>query len=128
MNNLLFVYGTLLNGDNEFAIYLKNNSSFYLPGKVKGELYDAGDYPAAILTPQRDGYIYGDILEINDPEKVLQVIDDYEGFGADQQQPNEFVRVAAEVETEWGLVICWVYTYNLPVGGLTLIENGKYKK
>jgi gamma-glutamylcyclotransferase (GGCT)/AIG2-like uncharacterized protein YtfP len=128
MNNLLFVYGTLLNGDNEFAIFLKNNSRFYLPGKIRGKLYDAGEYPAAVLESEGDDYIYGNILQINHPEKVFPVIDDYEGFGTEQLQPNEFVRVTAEVETEQGLTICWAYVYNLPTTGLALIGNGKYRK
>jgi gamma-glutamylcyclotransferase (GGCT)/AIG2-like uncharacterized protein YtfP len=94
-----------------------------------GKLYDAGEYPAAVLNSEGDDYIYGVILHINDPEKVFPVIDDYEGFGVEQQQqPNEFVRVTTEVETEQGLVICWVYVYNLPTTGLALIENGKYRK
>ena len=34
-NNYLFVYGTLLDDGNEFAIYLKNNCSFYAEGRFK---------------------------------------------------------------------------------------------
>ncbi|MDB5142705.1 MAG: gamma-glutamylcyclotransferase [Mucilaginibacter sp.] len=116
----------LLNEDNEYALYLKNNSRFYSTGKLKGKLYDIGEYPGAVLS---DGdYIYGSILEINDPEKVLPIIDDYEGFGTDQPQPNEFIRVLTKVETGSGFVNCWVYLYNLLVTGLKRIESGRYIK
>lgn len=128
MNDLLFIYGTLLNEDNEFAVYLKNNSSFYAEGKINGQLYDLGEYPGAILSLNNGEYIYGSIVRLSNPEKVLAVVDDYEGYGDEQEQPNLFVRVLAEVETEKGRVTCWVYEYNLSVEGLVQIESGKYRK
>src|ERR1700749_172942 len=103
MNNLLFIYGTLLNGDNEYAVYLENNSRFYAEGRIKGKLYDVGEYPGAVLLESED-YIYGTILQLNDPEKVLSVLDDYEGYGQGQQEPYLFIRVLAEVWTENGKV------------------------
>jgi len=42
-NNYLFVYGTLLDESNEFAIYLKQNCSYYSKGKFRGRLYDLGE-------------------------------------------------------------------------------------
>ena len=126
MVNLLFVYGTLLDEDNEYAHYLENNSKFYSYGKIKGKLYDIGEYPGAILSDQGNEYIHGVILEINDPENVLPVIDDYEGFGDDQPQPNEFIRVLTEVETGVGMLNCWIYLYNLSVEELPQIKSGRY--
>jgi gamma-glutamylcyclotransferase (GGCT)/AIG2-like uncharacterized protein YtfP len=126
MNNLLFVYGTLLSDDNEDAIYLKNNSTNYSKGKLKGRLYNIGEYPGAILSNEQNNYIYGTILKINNPEKVFPVIDHYEGFGDDQPQPDEFIRVLTEIETEGEPVNCWIYLYNLPVTGLNQIKSGRY--
>lgn len=128
MNNLLFVYGTLLDNDNEFAIFLKNNSRFYSPGKLKGKLFNISEYPGAVFYGDDENYIYGSILELINTEKVLPVIDDYEGYGDDQIQPNEFVRALASLETQDGIVICWLYLYNLPVAGLPIIESGRYIK
>ena len=127
MNDLLFAYGTLLDADNEFAIYLKSNSRFYAEGRVKGKLYGIGEYPGAVLA-DGDSFIYGSILKIDEPVKVFPVIDDYEGFGDDQSHPNEFIRVLAEVETETEIMDCWIYLYNLPVAGLTWIKDGRYIK
>ena len=128
MNNLLFVYGTLLNENNEYAVYLKNHSRFYSNGKIKGKLYDIGEYPGAILLPKGEDYIYGSILELDQPENVFPVVDDYEGYGNDQPGPNEFIRLLAQVETSSALLNCWVYVYNLPIAGLKLIKNGRYSK
>jgi len=124
----LFVYGTLLDNDNEFATYLRNNSILYSDGKIKGELYDIGEYPGAILSEEADKYIYGSILQINNPERVFKVIDGYEGFGSQELWPNEFVRILTDIDTASGPVNCWIYLYNLPVNGLRVIEGGKYKK
>jgi gamma-glutamylcyclotransferase (GGCT)/AIG2-like uncharacterized protein YtfP len=125
-NAFLFVYGTLLDDGNELAGYLKNNSGFYSEGKINGRLYDIGEYPGAILSSDNNEYVYGNILKLNDTEKVLLVIDDYEGYGDEQVQPNLFRRVLAEALTETGRVNCWVYVYNLSVDGLPLIKSGRY--
>ena len=127
-STFLFAYGSLLSDDNEFAIYLKNNSKFYSAGKVKGRLYDIGEYPGAVLTSEGDKYIYGDILKIDTPEKVFKVIDDYEGYGGEQSWPNEFIRVLTDIETKSGAMSCWIYVYNLPVNGLRYIKDGRYFK
>ena len=124
---LLFVYGTLLNHNNEFAVYLKEHSHFYANGKVKGKLYDIGEYPGAVLDDS-DKYIYGVILQIEDPEVVFSEIDDYEGYGDEQPEPNEFIRISTDIETASEIVHCYTYVYNLPVDGLEKIEGGRYVK
>lgn len=128
MNNLLFVYGTLLNKDNEYAIYLKSNSKFYAEGRLKGRLYDAGEYPGAVLSSGSDDDIDGVILQLNNSGAVLSVLDDYEGFGPEHPYPNEFIRVSTDIETGAGAVTCWVYLYNLPVTGLLWLKNGRHIK
>jgi gamma-glutamylcyclotransferase (GGCT)/AIG2-like uncharacterized protein YtfP len=122
----LFVYGTLLNNTNEFAVYLKNNSTFYKKAKFRGKLYDIGQYPGAIFQPDNDGFVYGSIFVMKDADDTLKILDDYEGYGYDHPQPNEFVRELIEVETDDKSVECWVYLYNWPVEGLSLIVSGKY--
>ena len=127
-NAFLFVYGTLLDDDNEYAIYLKNNSSFYSEGRLRGKLYDIGEYPGVILSEETDTFVYGNILKIDRPQKVFAVVDGYEGYGTDQPRLNEFMRKLIEVETAAGVVTCWVYFYNLSTDGLFLFENGRYIK
>jgi gamma-glutamylcyclotransferase (GGCT)/AIG2-like uncharacterized protein YtfP len=126
--NYLFVYGTLLDESNEFAAYLRNNCSFCTKGKFKGRLYDIGEYPGAIADSNSTNYVYGTIVLIDNPTKVLKQLDDYEGFGDAQQQPNLFIREMLDIETDKGLVNCWVYLYNLTVDALKLIESGDYLK
>jgi len=126
MNDKLFVYGTLLDEDNQYGIYLRDNSSFYAKGRLKGKLYHLGEYPGAVLGEDND--IYGIVLQMDNPAEALSLIDIYEGFGDDQPQPNEFTRVLTEAETDAGPVECWIYLYDLPTDKSTLIPNGRYHK
>jgi gamma-glutamylcyclotransferase (GGCT)/AIG2-like uncharacterized protein YtfP len=126
--NYLFVYGTLLDESNEFGIYLKENCGYYSKGKFRGRLYDLVEYPGAILDKNGSNYVRGSILELKNVTEVLIQLDDYEGFGEDQEQPNLFIREMVEVDTDDGFLSCWVYLYNLPVEGCTWIDSGDYKE
>ena len=125
-SNYLFVYGTLLGDGNEFAFYLTTNCKFQQKGRFKGNLYDAGEYPAAIADSHSTNYVYGSIFLMPADEAILKYLDDYEGFGSGQAQPNLFMREMVEVETADGPFSCWMYLYNLPVDGLRLIGSGDY--
>jgi len=122
----LFVYGTLLDKQNEFGAYLNDNCTFYADGKMQGKLYDLGEYPGAVITDEKDKFIYGKIYQLNNTEKTLEILDDYEGFGPKQEQPNLFVRELTDIEISPGKIICWVYLYNLSIDGFKLIDSGIY--
>ena len=124
----LFVYGTLLNKQNEFGAYLNANCTFYADGKFKGRLYDMGEYPGAIFDSKSDGYVLGKIVRLNNTKQVLKQLDYYEGFGPEETQPNLFVRELIPVNTVGGTVECWVYLYNLPIDGFRKITSGIYSK
>ncbi|MDN3549054.1 gamma-glutamylcyclotransferase family protein [Mucilaginibacter aquaedulcis] len=128
INRHLFVYGTLLNSQNSYGAYLQQHCTFLMEGKFKGKLYDMGEYPGAIAHVHGEQYVHGSIYLMDDPNQILTSIDDYEGFGDDQEQPNLFIRVIKEIETATGPIECWVYVYNLPVEHLTQIKSGKYFK
>jgi len=126
MINKLFIYGSLLQTDNEFGGYLKQNSKLYKQGKFKGKLYDIGEYPGAIFYPNGDYYVNGSIVQIDNPIETLKHIDNYEGFGDDQLQPNLFIRELLKIETKSGTEECWVYLYNYPTTQLRQIASGDY--
>jgi gamma-glutamylcyclotransferase (GGCT)/AIG2-like uncharacterized protein YtfP len=122
----LFVYGTLLQSQNPFGKYLKENSRFLQFGKLKGRLYNIGQYPGARFEPEGNSFVLGSILSLNNYTETLRLMDEYEGFGIDQPQPNEYIRELIDIETETGLMKCWVYLYNLPVEKLHQIVGGDY--
>ena len=124
-NDLLFVYGSLLDGDNEFGNYLTHNANFVATAIFKGRMYDCGEYPGAL--EDINGYdIKGSVYQLKDPITCLAILDDYEGFGIEQEQPNLFVRKLISVTCNNKNVECWIYLYNLPLEDLTEIKSGDY--
>lgn len=123
--SLLFIYGTLLLKNNEFGAYLQNKCKVLSKGRIKGTLYDAGEYPGAIVDDS-GGYVYGSIYTLADGDEVLKTLDEYEGISINDPQPHEYLRLLIPVETEADTITCWVYVYNWPVDALTIIEGGDY--
>ncbi|MCC8426289.1 gamma-glutamylcyclotransferase [Mucilaginibacter sp. UR6-11] len=126
INDLLFVYGTLLIDDNQFALYLNGNSVLLGSGKIQGKLYDVGSYPALIIDRSGNYDVSGSICKLNDAAKALSVLDPYEGIGPDEGSPNLYERRLQPVNTANGEMLCWVYIYNQPVDGLKEITSGDY--
>ncbi|MDR3693851.1 gamma-glutamylcyclotransferase family protein [Mucilaginibacter sp.] len=127
-NNYIFVYGRLLVKENEYGKHLSNNCVFHSKGKFKGKLYDIGEYPGAVYQPDEELFVYGDNFIMNDPDQTLKILDEYEGFGENEEQPNLFTRALIEAETDKGLINCRVYLYNLKTAGLRQITSGIYKQ
>ena len=128
MNNHIFIYGTLLDSKNEFGSFFKDNCCFISPAKFKGKMYDAREYPCVVPSGDDKDVVHGSVFLMPRPERILKVLDDYEGFGDEQEQPNLFVRSLMKVKTSDNKpVACWIYLYNLPVEGLRQIVSGKYQ-
>ncbi|RFZ94088.1 gamma-glutamylcyclotransferase [Mucilaginibacter conchicola] len=128
MTNLLFVYGTLLQADNDFALYLRANCKFISFGTTPGQLYDLGEYPGLVETNQSNQLVYGSVYQMQNPFEVLKQLDFYEGVGPDEEQPNLYRRELADINTEKGTITVWVYVYNRSVGNAPLIPDGDYIK
>jgi gamma-glutamylcyclotransferase (GGCT)/AIG2-like uncharacterized protein YtfP len=126
MIDKLFIYGSLLESDNEFGRYLKQHATIYKRGNFKGKLYDVGEYPGAVHLPDTDHKVHGIIIKLEDVDQTLKYIDDYEGFGYDQLQPNLFIRKLLTVQAENKNVKCWVYLYNHPTAHFKQILSGDY--
>jgi gamma-glutamylcyclotransferase (GGCT)/AIG2-like uncharacterized protein YtfP len=126
INQFLFVYGTLLQPGNEFAEYLNQHCKFISSGKIKGLLYDIGEYPGALTDSGEGRYIYGNIFGMDEPDSILKVIDDYEGIGGLYGHPQEYIRKQVDILTDNGNVSCWMYIYNLPVDTYNQIPEGDY--
>jgi gamma-glutamylcyclotransferase (GGCT)/AIG2-like uncharacterized protein YtfP len=122
----LFVYGTLLNSDNEFGAYLKNSNSFYAKGKFHGRLYNIGEYPGAIYDESYPGYVYGGIFILNNAGFAFEVLDDYEDFISIEAEDNLFVRSLIDIETDSGVLKCWVYLFAQPTDKYQQIISGNY--
>ncbi|WP_158642995.1 gamma-glutamylcyclotransferase family protein [Mucilaginibacter ginsenosidivorax] len=126
INQYLFVYGTLLEQGNTYAQYLQQHCTLIGGGKFGGILYDVGHYPGATIDAITGRYVYGSIYLMDDAEKILPVIDEYEGIGAQEAKPHEYTRQLIEIDTEQGPVVCWVYIYNWPTDNLPEVPGGDY--
>jgi gamma-glutamylcyclotransferase (GGCT)/AIG2-like uncharacterized protein YtfP len=93
---LLFAYGTLQPGFSP-----PKSVSAAWPDRVKGELYDLGEYPVAVKIEDGTEWIEGHTLELDADE--LPTLDEYEDV-----EGGEFARRLTE--TEAGHVV-WVYEY-----------------
>ena len=91
-----------------------------------GRLYDAGEYPGLVLNTEAYK-VKGKIYQLNNIEKNLPILDEYEGYGENELQPNLFIRQLIDIETNGKLLKCWTYLYNHPVKQLKEITSGDYK-
>lgn len=126
MKEYLFVYGTLR---KDYDLKLKKKVSDHLQyvgqGKVGASLYDIGRYPGAIRSSAGDEVI-GDVFLVTDPERVLKVLDKYEGIYSDGR-PSEFVRKRNRVRMRSGKEVnAWVYWYNFDPGKKLKIKYKNY--
>ena len=129
-SNLLFVYGTLMRGmDNPFSNQLSMASQFLGSATAPGCLYDyQGEYPCAVSSSHPGEMIHGELYRLIDPESLFQELDPYEDCHPEDEKRSLFTRRIVDITThEQNQVKAWMYFWNKPLDGLTLIENGNYR-
>lgn len=130
----VFVYGSLRTGFFNYDLYLKGKVSKSTLGKTKGKLFHMPHkgYPALL---DGEDYVYGEIMEIDDYEKVVISMDEMEGYYEIDGKDNEYNRIAVDVlneetnETEK----CYIYKFavhdeNEFYKNSIHIEHGDWKK
>ena len=126
-NYQLFVYGSLRSGFHHPAYaYISDNFTLVGPAKIKGLLYDMGEYPAAIPISD-ESFIVGELYELKDNLDfywVIEQIDDYEGLNVEQDETALFKREEVEVYLSDRTTTAWVYWYNSDVSGRPFIPSG----
>src|SRR5262245_49214399 len=126
MTDLVFFYGTLRSGfDREGRARI---DAMLLPqgrGSIHATLFDLGMYPGAI--PSTEGLVWGEVYRMLDVEAVFAVLDEVEGYRADEPDASLYLRVVTDVTFQDGRVAhAWVYFYNAPLGRAPRIESGDY--
>jgi gamma-glutamylcyclotransferase (GGCT)/AIG2-like uncharacterized protein YtfP len=124
----IFVYGSLRSGFKSSAYeYISRYFQLVMEAKVRGLLYDMGEYPAAIPCTE-DAFLVGELYAIKDPQEffwAIEQLDDYEGINADPDEANQyFRRELVDVITPNGNEIAWVYWYNGTVENKPIIASG----
>ena len=123
----LFVYGSLLSGFKSPA-YEYISRFFNLTGKakVKGRLYDMGEYPAAIPVNE-DVFIQGELYQIKNEGEfswAIGQLDDYEGVTPEPGEEQLYRRELSSIIMDDKIITAWIYWYNGSVAGMPVIASG----
>lgn len=135
----LFVYGTLMEGFYNYDKSLRGKVRSRVPARVRGVLYHQTlkGYPA--MTPG-SGWVTGELLELEDFDRIVEISDEIEGFLGEGHKDNEYDRRLTEVEFDTGLVtpefektiLAWVYWYarpdlGTPANPAELVPSGDWR-
>ncbi|WP_408056510.1 gamma-glutamylcyclotransferase family protein [Tardiphaga alba] len=128
MSELIFVYGTLMRGfDHPMSKRLAAGADFLGEASCRGRLYMIAHYPGLLHAIAEDDVVYGDLFRMRDPDTLLAVLDDYEGIGPEQEQPQLYLRELLPVTSGDGSVTqAWTYIYNRPVIETKRIASGRF--
>jgi gamma-glutamylcyclotransferase (GGCT)/AIG2-like uncharacterized protein YtfP len=123
----LFVYGTLRSGFRSEAYqYISRHFQLVGDARVRGMLFDMGNYPAAVPTTD-ERFIVGELYEINNPAEfswVIGQLDDYEGVATEDDEVQLYQRELADVDCGGKNFRAWIYWFKGDVREKPLIESG----
>lgn len=126
MNDLLFVYGTLMQPFNsEMTRLLKTHSTLVSIGYVTGRLYDLGAYPGLVYDPNEKNTVKGEIRRLHSPDQLFPFLDNYEMIDPAVPENNEYIRTIIPVQGSEQYQ-CWTYIYQFPISQFPLIASGDY--
>ena len=123
----LFVYGSLLSGFKSPAYdYISQFFNLIGKAKVKGKLYDMGEYPAAIPSSD-DGFILGELYQIKNGAEfswAIGQLDDYEGVTPEPGEEQLYRRELSSILIDDKIITAWIYWYNGSIAGKPVIASG----
>lgn len=126
----LFAYGTLLIGTPEqtFNQLLRKSLRIDTRACIQARLYELGSYPGAVPSPSPQDRVYGYLLVLRQPDRILPLLDAYEGHDPCRLHESEFVRVKTRITpiAHRAPQPVWVYYYNRPLGRAPRIRSGDY--
>jgi gamma-glutamylcyclotransferase (GGCT)/AIG2-like uncharacterized protein YtfP len=128
MQDLLFVYGTLMRGfDHPMAQLLARSADFIAGARCRGRLYLIKHYPGLVLSDDPTETVFGELYRLRQPEALLREFDMYEACGEGFSEPTEYVRrMLPVISGEGAASEAWTYIYNWPVTGLPRIASGRF--
>jgi len=123
----LFVYGSLLSGFKSPAYeYISRYFNLVSPARIRGKLYDLGEYPAAVATSD-DTFITGELYLIKNEVEfswALGQLDDYEGVTVEPGENQLYKRELTAVYHDNEITTAWVYWYTGDVLNNRVVESG----
>jgi gamma-glutamylcyclotransferase (GGCT)/AIG2-like uncharacterized protein YtfP len=123
----LFVYGSLRSGFHNPAYeYVSRYFNFVDKARVKGKLFDLGEYPAAIPVESND-FIIGELYLIKNESEfswAIGQLDDYEGVNVEEGETQLYRRELTDIFIDKNIVKAWIYWYNGDVSGKPVVGSG----
>lgn len=119
--SFLATYGTLMRpfGCLE-ELGLEAQVTFRSRCRFEGEMYDLGAFPGAVPGSDR---LHGELFHLGSP-RVLEVLDEYEGYFPDREEASLFVR--RPVLLQRPAQEAWVYWYNGDPVDLPRVRSGDW--
>lgn len=129
----IFAYGTLMasekspRGARERALITAQCKPLG-DASIRGQMFDTGDYPGAVLGAARGERIEGELWQLPDaPVALLNALDRYEGCAPDSPEPQPYARCRLRIRTADGRrVTAWIYLWVAPTGKLPRIPGGRW--
>jgi gamma-glutamylcyclotransferase (GGCT)/AIG2-like uncharacterized protein YtfP len=126
-SHFVFVYGSLRRGFQGTAYeYISRYFNFFGEAKVKGRLFDLGEYPGAVPT-QDDLFIRGELYIVKNENEfswAIAQLDDYEGVLVEPNEKPMYRREIADIYVNDAIVPAWIYWYNGNVNDKPVISSG----
>ena len=126
-NGQIFVYGSLRSGFHHPAYeYISRYFKLVANAKIKGVLYDMGEYPAAVPADE-ETFIIGELYAIINADEfswAIAQLDDYEGLNTENGEPALYRREPVTIYFDEQQSTGWVYWFNGDVTGMPCIKSG----
>lgn len=116
----VFAYGTLMKGQIRHGLLEPGGIKSIVPASIAGELIDLGEYPALRLSAYAKSRVFGELIEFEALDKIIERIDNEEG--------PQFRREIVNVSLEGGQSqFAWTYVLASDTGKFPLIESGDWR-
>ena len=106
--------------------YISRYFDYSGPAKVKGLMYDMGNYPAGIPCEDME-YIIGELYQAREENEfnwAIGQLDDYEGIKAEAGETPLYRRDMVEVYLDNGATQAWIYWFIGQVGERPKVDSG----
>lgn len=125
----LFVYGTLMRGEERFHLLYKHGLKCALLAETRGTLLDLGDYPGMIAaTREREEWVQGEFVRMGNIDQALEELDRIEGFAGFDKDRSLFKRSVIDIGMCDGHVRrAWTYLYADCSASAQIIESGDWR-
>src|SRR5262245_31698711 len=126
-SHFVFVYGSLRKEFHNPAYeYIARYFNFFGEAKVRGKLFDLGEYPGGVPT-QEDSFIIGELYIVKSDGELswaIAQLDDYEGVVVEPNEKPLYRREIVDVYLNDAIVPAWIYWYNGDVANKPVVSSG----